>query len=99
MFLKEIRKYLQKVLNFTIVLKTPNEGTWGNLSDNKTWNGMILDLLNDEIDICTSGLTITFDRAEASDFRYLVGYVQGYTKITFPGCVKLGEKVVFSCMQ
>ena len=79
MFLKEIRKYLQKVLNFTIVLKTPNDGKWGTQvsdnTDNKTWNGMILELLNDEIDICTSGLSITFDRAEASDFRYLVALV------------------------
>ena len=67
------------MLNFTIVLKTPNDGKWGTLAsddtDNKTWNGMILELLNDEIDICTSGLSITFDRAEASDFRYLVEHV------------------------
>ena len=67
------------MLNFTIALKTPNDGKWGTPgsddTDNKTWNGMILELLNDEIDICTSGLSITFDRAEASDFRYLVRHL------------------------
>ena len=61
---------MQKVLNFTIVLKTPDDQKWGTLADdNKTWNGMISELIDDKIDICTSGLSITFNRAEVSDFR------------------------------
>ena len=70
--LKEIRKYLQKLLNFTIVLKSPDDKQWGTLeSDGKTWNGMIFELLDDKIDICTSGLSITHDRAVVADFRYV----------------------------
>ena len=66
---QEIGKYLQKVLNFSIALKTPDDKQWGTLSsDNKTWNGMISELLDDKIDICTSGQSITFDRAAAIDF-------------------------------
>ena len=66
---QEIRKYLQKVLNFSIALRTPDDEQWGTLSsDGKTWNGMISELLDDKIDICTSGLSITFDRATATEF-------------------------------
>ena len=39
------------------------------LGDGKTWNGMIRELVDDEIDICAAGLSITFDRAMATDFR------------------------------
>ena len=63
---------MQKLLNFTIVLKSPDDQKWGTLeSDGKTWNGMISELLDDKIDICTSGLSITYDRAKVSDFRYI----------------------------
>ena len=72
MFLKEIRKYLQKLLNFTIVLKSPDDKKWGTLSsDGKTWNGIVSELLHDKIDISTSGLTVTYDRAEVFDYRYI----------------------------
>ena len=61
---------MQKVLNFTIVLKTPDDQKWGTLaSDGKTWNGMISELLDDKIDMCSSGLSITYNRAVVSDFR------------------------------
>ena len=59
-----------QMLNFTLHLGSPEDEKWGSLSkDGKTWNGMIRELVDDEIDICAAGLSITFDRAMATDFR------------------------------
>ena len=73
---------MQKVLNFSVVLKTPDDQKWGTLSsDNKTWNGMISELLDNKIDICSSGLSITYDRAVVSDFRYMCNEVQPHHSV------------------
>ena len=65
-----IRDYLQQMLNFTLNLGSPEDKKWGGLSkDGKTWNGMVRELVDDEIDMCAAGLSITFDRAMATDFR------------------------------
>ena len=65
-----IRDYLRQMLNFTLKLGSPQDKKWGSLSkDGKVWNGMIRQLLDDEIDMCAAGLSITFDRAMATDFR------------------------------
>ena len=67
---QEIRKHLQKMLNFTVIQRAPYDKQWGSLAkDGKTWNGMILELMNGELDIATSGLSITYDRALAVDYR------------------------------
>ena len=65
-----IRDYLKQMTNFTLKLGSPEDKKWGALEkDGKTWNGMIRELVDDEIDICAAGLSITFDRAMATDFR------------------------------
>ena len=67
---QDIRKKLQQMLNFTVEQRAPFDKKWGSLAkDGKTWNGMILELTKDELDICSSGLTITYDRAMVVDFR------------------------------
>ncbi len=56
-------------LNFTEVLMESKDKKWGGLnSDGKTWNGLVRMLLDDEIDLCTAGLTQFQERAEAVDF-------------------------------
>ena len=58
------------MLNFTVIQRAPYDKQWGSLAkDGKTWNGMILELINDKLDIATSGLSITYDRALAVDYR------------------------------
>ena len=67
---KSIRDYLMKMTNFTLKLGSPKDKKWGSLSkDGKTWNGMIREVVHGEIDMCAAGLSITFDRAMATDFR------------------------------
>ena len=67
-----IRDYLMKMTNFTLKLGSPADKKWGALSkDGTTWNGMIRQIVDDEIDMCAAGLSITFDRAMATDFRFL----------------------------
>ena len=56
------------MLNFTVLQRTPFDKKWGSLNG-KTWNGMILELTKDELDLCSSGLSITYDRALAADYR------------------------------
>ena len=63
-----IRDYLKQMTNFTLKLGSPEDKKWGSL-DGETWNGMIRELVDDEIDMCAAGLSITFDRAMATDFR------------------------------
>ena len=60
------------MLNFTVQQRTPFDKKWGSLTkDGNTWiwNGMILELTKDELDLCSSGLSITYDRALAADYR------------------------------
>ena len=58
------------MLNFTVEQRAPFDKKWGALAkDGKTWNGMTLELTKDELDMCSSGLSITYDRAQATDFR------------------------------
>ena len=67
---QDIRKKLQKMMNFTVEQRAPHDKKWGSLKkDGKTWNGMILELTRDELDLCSSGLSITYDRALAADYR------------------------------
>ena len=42
---------IQKVLNFTYVVKKPKDGTFGNILDNGNWTGMISELKTQEADI------------------------------------------------
>ena len=42
---------LQKVLNFTYVVKKPKDGAFGNILDNGNWTGMISELQTQEADI------------------------------------------------
>ena len=73
MFLtQDILKYLQRILNFTVATRMPHDKKWGLLeSDGKTWNGMIKELIDGDIDIASGGLAISFDRAIVVDYRYL----------------------------
>ena len=58
------------MLNFTLKLGSPEDEKWGSLAeDGKTWNGMIRQVVDDEIDMCAAGLSITFERAKVTDFR------------------------------
>ena len=60
---------LSKRLNFTQVMLEPSDGKWGGLEpDGKTWNGLIKMLIDDKIDISTSGLTQFLERAGVVDF-------------------------------
>ena len=58
------------MLNFTVEQRAPFDKKWGALAkDGKTWNGMILELTKDELDLASGGISITYDRALVVDFR------------------------------
>ena len=58
---------LQVLMNFTYEVNKPPDRTWGTLKDGK-WNGMIRQLVEDEIDIAPVEFTITEIRSQAVDF-------------------------------
>ncbi len=65
----DIFNYLSTKLNFTYELVQPKDKKWGSLDlDGKTWNGLVKELMENRIDITTSGLTQTLDRHKAVDF-------------------------------
>ena len=47
----EVFHALQEVMNFTYVLKPPEDGEWGAVKDDNTWTGMVGMLAAKEIDI------------------------------------------------
>ena len=54
-------------MNFTYEVNKPPDRTWGTLKNGK-WNGMIRQLVEDEIDIAPVEFTITEIRSQAVDF-------------------------------
>ena len=60
---------LQDVLNFTYNLSPPPDGAWGNMLEDGSWNGMIGQLMRDEIDIAPAEFTITALRSQVVDFN------------------------------
>ena len=67
--LAEVAEALQSVMNFTLEWTTPEDGNWGTLSpDTGQFDGMVGQLMRNEIDISTSGLTVTAERAHYIDY-------------------------------
>ena len=62
-------------MNFTYEVNKPPDRTWGTLKNGK-WNGMIRQLVEDEIDIAPVEFTITQIRSQAVDFLVIVVNVQ-----------------------
>ena len=79
-FFLEPLNILAKELNFTLLLTPSNDGQWGALNENGTWNGLIGMLVNEETDIAIAGFAVTearrkvvtFGRAIAEDIVTLI---------------------------
>ena len=41
----------QEKLNFSYVLKTPEDGAWGAVNEDGSWSGMVGSLMNKECDV------------------------------------------------
>ena len=55
-------------LNFTVNFILPSDGTWGALTKNGTWTGMIGMLIKDEVDIAAADLSATEARQRVVEF-------------------------------
>ena len=74
--IREIALYLN--MSFEVIIA--EDGNWGNMDENGTWNGMIGQIIRKEVDFVISTLTVSTLRREAVDFadRMLeTAYVQG----------------------
>ena len=73
---------LQARLNFSIKAVSPTDGKWGALKDdNKTWSGMIGELIEGKADISTAGLSRSLERNDVvewgiTNFEYVNTLIQ-----------------------
>ena len=58
---------LQRLMNFTYEITMPPDKSWGTYKDGK-WNGMIRQLVEDEVDIAPAEFTVTHIRSTSVDF-------------------------------
>lgn len=58
-----------KILGFNYTINPVGDGKYGSYnSKNKTWNGMIGELLSQKADLAVADLTITYEREQGVDF-------------------------------
>ncbi|XP_054718557.1 glutamate receptor ionotropic, NMDA 2B-like [Uloborus diversus] len=62
-----LQKFSQD-LKFTYDLYQVEDGAWGVVNANGTWNGLVADLLNHKADIVVTSIKINSDRQQAVDF-------------------------------
>ena len=55
-------------MNFTYTLIKPPDGQWGSIQPDGTWNGIIGELANQEIDISSAPLKVTEQRSAVLTF-------------------------------
>jgi hypothetical protein len=55
-------------MNFTYTLMKPSDGKWGSIQPDGTWNGIIGELANQEIDIGPAPLKVTEQRSADMGF-------------------------------
>lgn len=66
---------LQGLMNFTYQITFPPDMGWGTFKNGK-WNGMIRQLVDDEIDIAPAEFTITQSRSQGVDFLVIFKVAQ-----------------------
>ena len=59
---------LARRLNFTLKFITSNDGQWGALTKNGTWNGLIGMVIKNQIDVAAGGMSVTRDRIRVVSF-------------------------------
>jgi hypothetical protein len=65
----DIMHQLKRTLNFSVTTSPSKDGKWGiSLEDGKGWNGLMGELMNKEIDVCSAGLSHIKERDLAVDF-------------------------------
>ena len=67
-YMADLWSELQRITNFSYVLYPSVDGSWGSLSDDGNWSGMIGMILRDEVDFAVSDFFITLDRSYVVDF-------------------------------
>ena len=63
---------LVKELNLTLMLMPSNDGHYGALNKNGTWNGLVGMLLNEQADIAVASLSVTESRGRAVTFGRVI---------------------------
>ncbi len=61
-YLAETLHILEEALNFTTTWTQPKDENWGKQELDGTWNGMMAQLITNEVDLCTSGLLMDPER-------------------------------------
>ncbi|XP_076114569.1 putative glutamate receptor [Mytilus galloprovincialis] len=77
----EILNQLSRDLNFTYEIQPPPDGNWGAEKYNGSWNGMVGQLQQREVDIVAAALTVHSDRETVMDFTY--PYFYEFSSIIF----------------
>ena len=73
-FFTSVINAIKETTKVDIIYISPDDGAWGLLSENGTWDGLIKDLVTEKADLCACGLTITTERQSAVDFT--IGLVE-----------------------
>ncbi len=64
----DIALAMQDVMGFDIEWTVPADGNWGTLMPDGSMNGMVGQLERGEVDLSSTGLTVTQSRSAAADF-------------------------------
>ncbi|XP_046458798.1 glutamate receptor ionotropic, kainate 3-like isoform X2 [Daphnia pulex] len=78
----EILHALQKIYNFTYEVKEPSDNTYGTITANGSWNGMIGMIIEHIVDIGVGPFSVTHSRSKAIDFS--VAFHEEPTAILIP---------------
>ncbi|XP_042203858.1 probable glutamate receptor [Homarus americanus] len=64
----ELLHTLTQIYNFTYIMKLPDDGKWGSISSDGSWNGMVGEVHRNEMDMALGPTSITEEREKAIDF-------------------------------
>ena len=74
-FFPEVLERFQELMNFNVKYIHPKDLEWGFRFPNGTWNGIMDQLINEDVDMAATGLTILEERSESIDFT--IGVLRG----------------------